>query len=782
MNNALLFLLLVSSIALSGALALYAWFHRTRPGAALLAFMLLSALLAEFAYLMELVTPGLEGKMLWVRLRYLGVLVFVPMSLWLVLWYTGHANRLTRKWLALIWFAPALSLLFFYTNDLHHWHYVTVTLDTGGAFPVIAKTTGPAYLFYMLIFFGYLLVSVALLTRHAHVTPGQRAQSVLLIVAFLVPMMGYLLYLALPRVFHLYNPGVALFAFSGLALAWAIFRFNLLDLMPAAYSFVFEQIQMGVIVLDRAGNLVDLNDSALRDLELQRAAIIGKPFIELAVTWQALLARFQDQAAPDDTEFSKTDADSARTFTLQISPLQDQRKRNIGQVLLLRDITERKALEQQTLAQEKNLAAAREREKLARELHDGVGQVMGYVNAQAQAADLYLNNGQTAMAQATLANLAQVAQDAHADIRDFILGVKTGETHRAGMLPTLKEYIAHFGETYGLPVELSQPPELPDNLLDANAQTNLFHIVQEALTNARKHAHAQHARVVLTILPQDVQVLIQDDGIGFDFCAAPGQSDGHFGLEILRERVNECGGTLEIRSARGQGTVVIATLPRLPEPNARLADLRVLIADDQPLFRDGLRNLLAARGITVVDTAANGLEAIQMARALHPDIILMDVNMPELDGLGALERIRAEMPAIRVILLTIASDRETLLRAIRGGASGYLLKDLDAGEFFHMLERAARGESLFDPQLTARVLRDMAAQDTNAPASGDEGLSARQKQILTLVADGWTYKEIAHELALSEATVKYHMSQIFDEFGVSNRDQAVAVARAHGWI
>ncbi len=217
--------------------------------------------------------------------------------------------------------------------------------------------------------------------------------------------------------------------------------------------------------------------------------------------------------------------------------------------------------------------------------------------------------------------------------------------------------------------------------------------------------------------------------------------------------------------------------------------MRVLIADDHPLFRDGLKNLLSSRGVEVVGMAQDGLDALEKARTLHPDVILMDVQMPRLDGLAATRLIKAELPEITIVMLTMSGESDDLFDAIKSGATGYLLKTQDTEEFFNLLMGLSRGEVPRSPGLAGRLLKEYAHQSeemkaVRAAAKRDEieGLSSRQMQVLTLVAHGLLYKEVAAELGFSERTVKYHMGEIIARLHLDNRAQVIEYARRMGWI
>ncbi len=214
--------------------------------------------------------------------------------------------------------------------------------------------------------------------------------------------------------------------------------------------------------------------------------------------------------------------------------------------------------------------------------------------------------------------------------------------------------------------------------------------------------------------------------------------------------------------------------------------MRPLLVDDHPLFLEGLRQMLSAYGIEVAGTARDGLEALAQVRVLNPDVVLMDIQMPRCNGLDATRLIKAEYPDVRVVMLTMSAEDEDLFQAIRAGACGYLLKTQDVTEFYQALDELAQGRAALAPELAQRVLGEfsrLSERGSDAPtAEADipDELSQRQVQVLTLVASGQPYKEVARHLCISERTVKYHMGEIIALLHLHNRAEAAAFARAHG--
>ena len=202
--------------------------------------------------------------------------------------------------------------------------------------------------------------------------------------------------------------------------------------------------------------------------------------------------------------------------------------------------------------------------------------------------------------------------------------------------------------------------------------------------------------------------------------------------------------------------------------------VRVLIADDHPMVRSGLRQMLESAGdIEVVAEATTGTEAVREASRLLPDVVLMDLRMPDGDGVGATSEIRRRHPSIHVLIVTTYDTDADILAAVDAGATGYLLKDARREELYNAVRAAARGETTLAPQVAARVLGQVRGADPTA-------LTRREVEVLQLVAAGRRNREIAQQLHLGEATVKSHLLHIFDKLGVDDRTHAVTVALERG--
>jgi NarL family two-component system response regulator YdfI len=214
----------------------------------------------------------------------------------------------------------------------------------------------------------------------------------------------------------------------------------------------------------------------------------------------------------------------------------------------------------------------------------------------------------------------------------------------------------------------------------------------------------------------------------------------------------------------------------MPDP------IRILIADDHMIIRQGLRLILETEdGFDLVGEAADGAEAVKLASELHPDVVLMDLRMPGMDGITAIEHLRVEQPGMAVVILTTFNEDDLMVRGLRAGARGYLLKDTDRQTLFNTLRAAAQGETLLKPEIMSRLLLRVDKPAKNASGGGLE-LSEREREVLAAVALGERSKEIALKLGITERTVKAHLASIYNKLGVDSRAAAIAVAAQKGWL
>ena len=210
--------------------------------------------------------------------------------------------------------------------------------------------------------------------------------------------------------------------------------------------------------------------------------------------------------------------------------------------------------------------------------------------------------------------------------------------------------------------------------------------------------------------------------------------------------------------------------------------IRVLLVDDHTLFRSGVRSLLQRNeDFEVVGEAGDGLEGIKRTRSLRPDVVLLDLHMPGISGLEAVKVIAEEMPEVHVLMLTVSEDAQDLMEALRAGACGYLLKNIETDMLVDALRKAARGESVVSQQMTAKLIQGVRNPPKADPLAERERFSPRERDILGCLAQGSSNKEIARRLDLAESTVKIHVQNIFKKLNMTSRVQVALYAVEHGF-
>ena len=209
--------------------------------------------------------------------------------------------------------------------------------------------------------------------------------------------------------------------------------------------------------------------------------------------------------------------------------------------------------------------------------------------------------------------------------------------------------------------------------------------------------------------------------------------------------------------------------------------MRVMLVDDRSLIRNGIASLLRAHGHEVVAEANDGHEALELVDRASPDLILMDIQMPGMGGLEATRLIKTQHPDTKIVMLTVSDDENDLFEAVKSGAHGYLLKDLEAPQFFEALDAIDRGEAVIPTRLAGNLLAEFRSKSQRVlETEPSDSLSPREKEVLDLVSQGLTNKEVAEKLYVTENTVKYHMKNILDKLHLRNRSQVIAWAARRG--
>ena len=416
---------------------------------------------------------------------------------------------------------------------------------------------------------------------------------------------------------------------------------------------------------------------------------------------------------------------------------------------------------------------AEERARIARELHDIVAHAVSVMVLQVGAVRHKLPD-MLAEDRDALRSVERAGRTALAEMRR-LLGAMRRDGDGLELMPQpgldgLDSLLDEIGRA-GLPVELHVDGErfpLP-RAIDLSA----YRIVQEGLTNALKHARASHADVTVRYAPDELEIEVRDDGDG------AATSDGlGYGLVGVRERVKIYGGEMSAGAATGGGFILST---RLPIEQRRAMTIQVLVADDQAMVRAGFRMLLAnEEDIEVVAEASNGLEAVDKAARFDPTVVLMDIRMPELDGLQATRRILAADDGARILILTTFDLDEYVYEALKAGASGFVLKDDPPEQLIAAIRTVAAGDALLSPTITKRVIKQFTRLPHPTPPKEFDELTTREQEVFRLIANGLSNTEIGQELYISDTTVKTHITHILQKLNLRDRVQAVVLAYQTG--
>ena len=418
-----------------------------------------------------------------------------------------------------------------------------------------------------------------------------------------------------------------------------------------------------------------------------------------------------------------------------------------------------------------------ERLRIARELHDSLTHSISVICVQAGvAAHLARKRGED-VPPALLA-IQEAGTDAARELRTTLSVLRSEEDGDCSDLGQLDRLVARL-RAAGLPVTVTvtgtQRPLPPE------ADQAAYRIVQEALTNVSRHAGRACARVHLHYSPDALSVQVDDDGTGSQHQHWPPAGGSRAGPD------RHAGTGDRARRPAPRRTPGRRRLPGVRRaPRSGTVVIRILLADDQALIRSGIRSLLEAEDdIEVVAEAADGRQAVILAAEHRPDIALVDIQMPVLDGLQATRQIVADkrLDGVRVVILTNYGLDEYIFRALRAGASGFLLKDTEPAELLQALRVITRGDALLSPAVTRRLISEFVARPPDAiAAAGMESLTNREREVVALVAHGLSNDEIAEAMVLSPTTAKTHVSRAMIKLGARDRAQLVVFAYQAGLV
>jgi signal transduction histidine kinase len=543
------------TFALMVYLGQYSWRRRYIPGARIFAAAFTVCLPWILGVFMEIMAVDGSTKVFWYQFQAPWPMAAAATITCFVLRFAGLDAWLNWRTCILLYFVPVINLLAVATNPLHH--LIWTGFENA---PHVVPLYGQLY--WPLNSYVYVLglVNLAVLGGLAFRSPGHRWPVAIIVSGQILGRVGY----ALDKIDTGWlGPGESVFlsiGVVGIAYAIAFLGFNVIDPVTAARTSVLRQMREGMLVVDRGCRVLDANPMAASILGTPASRLRGRHLAEFVPIDPGVLQGDDDQLT-DPAEIALGPVDAPKVYEVNQTPLKDRQGNVIGKLLLLHDITEHRQEQARALEQQEVISTLRERERLARELHDGIGQTFGYVGLQTQAALQWVRSGNIDKAGTILGRLADVTREAHTDVRESILGLRAESLEGWSFTQALGTYLDKYQTHYGIRTQLAISDGIGDDAFEPAAGVHLLRVIQEALSNSRKHGSAANVNVAIGMNRTHALVTVADDGAGFDSNEIGTAGNGHFGLAFMRERMQQIGGSMEIESRPGAGTVLTLHVP-----------------------------------------------------------------------------------------------------------------------------------------------------------------------------------------------------------------------------
>lgn len=510
---------------------------------------------------LEMSAISLSTKLFWANMQYFAYCYSPVTLLALCMEFTGYDKWIRNKKIFLLAIIPTIIILLVWSDRLYGMVRYDIHMDYSGEFPVIAKKYGPAFFIHG-TYSHFLNIAAGLILLRAIFVKNTvyRKQVVALLIGVSFIVVPNILYISGVSSIKRFDITPVFFGPAGLIMCWSIFRYKMFDLVPLARATVIENMDAGMMVLDLQNRILDLNPAFEDIIGLNASKISAMKAEKVCSDIPALAIACKDWTITH-SEFSINTGGLPRVYEVFLSPVADKKGILTGRLLVTYDITDKKREQQEHLQQQWRLAVMEERERVVRDMHDNLGQVLGFINLQAQGIRKELMNADIGIVSDKLDKLVEITQSAHNEIREYIRNVRNSVDMEKNFIDTLKKDILRFEEQTGINVNLQIPDELSCEMLKPNVWVNMLNIVKEAMNNVRKHAEAQNVKVSFSFVQHELCAAVEDDGKGFDTLKNRSSIKTKFGLDIMRERASEIGGRVDINSVAGKGSRVLLCVP-----------------------------------------------------------------------------------------------------------------------------------------------------------------------------------------------------------------------------
>jgi signal transduction histidine kinase len=530
--------------------------QRTSKTAFIFALNMLVVTLWSLPNALEMMAVNLPTKLFWADIQYFAYCYSPITLLALCMVITGYDEWIKSKkivWLAVL---PTIVILLVWTNRFHGLIRYDVYLKSNGVFLVIMKKYGIAFYLHAIYSHTINIISMIVLIKSLLFDKRvYRKQIIAMLIAanlIIIPNIIYILGWSPLK----YDVTPVFFGPAGLITMWAIFRYKLFNLVPVMRASVMEHMDTGIMVLDLQDRILDINPAFMKMTKMPKVKYYEAKPEDIFGSLPELIGACKNHSMPQ-LEFKI----NQNVYETLLSPLNDEKGNSIGRLVVIHDITEKKRVQQEFLKQQWILAGVKERERMARDMHDNLGQLLGFINFQAQGIRQELILAEVNMVTDQLDKLIEVAQMAHKEIRKYIAAAGTSVNSEQDFIREFKKMICIFKAQAGFHISLEIPYQLAGEQLRPYQWINILNIIKEALNNVQKHAEAKNVNISFHTKEKQLITEIEDDGKGFDIINHANEENAGYGLGIMKERAEEINGKFNIESEKGKGTRVILTVP-----------------------------------------------------------------------------------------------------------------------------------------------------------------------------------------------------------------------------
>ncbi len=533
-------------------LGIHGFKNRTAPGAIPFTFLMALSILWISTDAFRLSAIENVSRIFWFKCEKTLMLPMATAGFCFVVAYAGLGQWLSRRMSVFLSAIPVIFTILILTNGMHQLVWKQISYD-GVIHAVIGEAHWAAIAWGWLLSLGQLAVLIWLFAR----SPRHRWIAAGLITTLIVVRAASIVNVAGDNPFKPLNPMVLALNVVLPFYAFAFFGFRMFDVVPVARNMVMDRMAAAVMVIDTKMYIADLNETAERMLNIIRSKAVGRRIETVLVAFSDLLDIIRTPEGRQQDIRLETSVN--RWYQVSVFPLHDRRSFHLGHLIWIQDITERKAFQEQISDYQKTHAMLQERELLARELHDGIGQTLAAMQLHLCTVGELLARGETHQATSYLHRLSAVVQDAKDSVRTYLAGVKMLPSGESNFVETVQHCLKTCGQNLDIHTELTVSSEIQNGCVGTSVAVQLQPILQEALSNARRHGKADVAKVILTGGDGWLRIMIEDNGQGFNVETA--KHHHSFGLRSMQGRTESVGGRFAVASTPGEGARITVQIP-----------------------------------------------------------------------------------------------------------------------------------------------------------------------------------------------------------------------------